>query len=62
VNNELYLGPSVDVAQSNQLGAAALNILLGAPELGHEKKINASDSKDGCVRYSEGHSIKPAFG
>lgn len=51
MNNELYLGPSVDVAQSNQLGAAALTILHGNPALGHEKKINAGDFGALLVAY-----------
>jgi len=45
------LGPSVDVAQSNQLGAAALTILHGSAALGHEKKINAADYGALLVAY-----------
>ncbi len=43
MKNDLYLGPAVDVVHSNPLGAAAANMLHGAPALGHEKKINIAD-------------------
>lgn len=43
MNNELYLGSSFEASESNLLGAAALKILHGAPELGHERKVSAQN-------------------
>lgn len=51
LQNELYLGPSTDVSRENPLGSAALDMVLGAPNTGHTRKINLNDYNALLVAY-----------
>ncbi len=51
MQNELYLGPSTDVSKANQLGSAALDMVYGAANAGHERRININDHDALLVAY-----------